>query len=279
MFGRDSELATCTPYLEREEHVVLTGCGGIGKTALAEALAAHASSSLDFESVIYVDCEGLASAAALLERLLVPSDIPLDHRLWSLACPVLLFLDQLDDLVGTDGDEATSLLRTLASCWSITLLLTTRDTAFLRASTTPISSRSLHLVRLGPLDDASSRSLFRHASASAPTSDADLPSLIKKMDGLPLVILITAGFARTPGITVARILDHSVRSGLLPDGDGDRLSSWRRSFQASLRLAGREAELAGARSLLRLVATQVASVGLSDLIGVGSTLEFEATAW
>ncbi|MGX5697204.1 AfsR/SARP family transcriptional regulator [Agromyces soli] len=212
LIGRDADLAAVGTLLERHRLVTILGAGGLGKTRLAQAVAAAA----DAPAVIFVELAGvrdgddielaLGSALGLREarasRLADASSRPelrarIVDRLAEL--PTLLVLDNCEQVIES------------AAAWSAELLAAAPGLRLLATSRSPLAIGAEQVYPLEPLparlDGAAgpaARLFVERALAVRP--DAALPidaveRLCTRLDGLPLAIELAAARMRSMAVT------------------------------------------------------------------------------
>jgi predicted ATPase len=203
LIGRDGELAELEHRARTSRLVTIVGPGGVGKTALARAVADRLGSNyplgarfvdltrIDDEAVVpstIADQLGFDSFDALLSS---PNDRPL-----------LLLVDNCEHLLDA---VAATIVQVLGACHQPTVLATSRS---------PLELPGESIVSLAPLAvpaagaDAmtcASVQLFlarcRDAGANVGESElAVVVDLCRRLDGLPLAIEIAAARARTMSV-------------------------------------------------------------------------------
>ncbi len=229
LLGRDDDVREVERLLREHRLVTVLGAGGLGKTRLAQAVAAR----FPAPSVVVVELAGvrddddielaLGSALALREarsaRLADAASRPeLRQRLEARrgGAPTLLVLDNCEQII--DG----------AAGWAAELLASAPELTVLATSRSPLAIGAERVVPLAPLAVREGAAigpagrLFRDR-ALAVRPDAALPDdvvdrLCARLDGLPLAIELAA--ARVRSMSVAEIearLDN--RFALLSNGD------------------------------------------------------------
>jgi len=211
--GREQEVARLTKLLADARLVTLTGPGGAGKTRTA----VEAARGWEVGEAVFVEL------APIVDQTLIPSAIAvalgvaevageplLDAVVRSLRSRrVLLVLDNCEHVVVGCAVAAEQLLR---ACPALTVLATSRE---------PLNAGGEVLQRLAPLEPAEAAALFvERASAAEPgfaarqTERADLESICRQLDGLPLAIELAAPYVRMLSLKeLAARLDQ--RFGLL----------------------------------------------------------------
>ena len=212
LIGRGDEIAQVVDRLARRRLVTLIGPAGIGKTALAQAVATDVAASYELGSHVVdltrVDAADAVAGAiagqlgfASFEALLVsPSDQT-----------VLIIIDNCEHVTAAAADAVAALLET---CNAPTVLATSRS---------PLDLPDESLVVLGPLGlpapgavDAANDSvrlfLERAGDHGAAVPDDQLDAVVRlcrHLDGVPLAIELAAARARTmhPAEILARLAD------------------------------------------------------------------------
>jgi len=202
---------------------VISGMGGVGKTALA-VRATHLSRALFPDGCLFIDLHGYSEASAvptadaldrLLRRLGVPAEsIPLDADDRAAAfrdrlegARVLLFLDNVRDVA-----QVTPLLPAASGC---RVLITSRSNLS--------SLEDADRVRLGPLllPDATDlvTALASERLAAAGVPDAEFGAIARWCGCLPLAIRIAAARIRDDPWPDRPWLGETDRLDLLDDGE------------------------------------------------------------
>ena len=200
--GRETDVTGVLKALSTHRLVTLTGPGGVGKTTLAQVVAARSR-----RPAVYVVALAEVSPGADLVRVLLdvvggPGVVDGDPRrdlVAALAQPgTVLVLDNCEHLADEMADLIGSLL---GACPDLRVLATSRR---------PLDLAAEHVHRLESLDTASSTKLFRvRALAARPgqvIDDDDLDELLTRLEGIPLAIELAA--ARTRSLSVGQIAER-----------------------------------------------------------------------
>ena len=198
--GREDDVAAVLKALSTYQLVTITGPGGVGKTTLAQAVAARSRRPAVYVAALADVAPGADLIRVLLDALGSPPVAEADSRRSlgaALASPgTFLVLDNCEHV----AEEVADLIGPfLASCTGLRVLTTSRR---------PLDLGAEHVHRLQPLDHASSAGLFRvRALAARPgqmIDEADLELLLDLLEGIPLAIELAA--ARTRTLSVGQIL-------------------------------------------------------------------------
>ena len=200
--GREADVTGVLKALSTHRLVTLTGPGGVGKTTLAQVVAARSR-----RPAVYVVALAEVSPGADLARVVldaiggsaVVNGDPHRDLAAALSQPgTVLVLDNCEHLAGEAADLIGSLL---VACPDLRVLATSRR---------PLDLAAEHVHRLEALNATSSAELFRaRALAARPDQvidDDDLGELLSRLEGIPLAIELAA--ARTRSLSVGQIAER-----------------------------------------------------------------------
>ena len=214
--GRAGELAGIEELLSSARLVTLVGFGGLGKTRLAQEIAARIGDRLA-DGVWYVDLTSIADADVLAHTIVAaggltvsPDRDPIEH--------LLSLLDEREALVVIDNCEhlvdgvATLVAKLVAAAPHVRVLATSRVSL-------GVIGEAVWTVH--PLEPVSDVELFvDRARVVCPgfvvdeTNRAEIERLCEQLDRIPLTLEMAA--ARLAVMSVAQIADHlDDRFGLL----------------------------------------------------------------
>ncbi|MEO3973543.1 BTAD domain-containing putative transcriptional regulator [Streptomyces sp. CAU 1734] len=205
--GRDAAVTAITGLLATARLVTLTGPGGVGKTRLAEAVAAGVADGFP-DGVRMVPLAGSMKPAEQLSAALGireegaagPVEALRSRRL-------LLLLDNCEHVVDAVADV---MRRILAAAPGVTVLATSRE---------PIGLAGETVWTVPPLSQSDAERLFaRRAAAAAPgfavtaENAAAVAEICRRLDRLPLALELAATRVRALGVReIAARLDDRFR--------------------------------------------------------------------
>ena len=211
LVGRERELTEIAGLLSTTRLVTLTGVGGVGKTRLAIRSAANAAEKFP-AGVRLVECASLRDAggvAIAVAGVLAVAQQPGQSIMQSVIGAVgdrrmLLVLDNCEQVI---IDTAEFAERILASCPSVTLLATSRETLSVEGEQVwPV----FPLV-CGGIQSAGVQLFVERARGVAPDFAPDpeleaISDICRRLDGIPLAIELAA--ARTRAMSCTQIRDR-----------------------------------------------------------------------
>ncbi|SKA89017.1 Predicted ATPase [Agreia bicolorata] len=239
MIGRDGDARRVLDLLGRHRLVTLLGSGGLGKTRLAQDVAARAA--LAGSSVAVVELASIASGddvGLLIASTLGIREVQSARRIGDPIVVPDVRRRILDALVGNPAHGAQPTLLVLDNCehvidaaaiWAADLVAASTELTILCTSRSPLSIAAEQVYPLQPLpsasDDASPAAAVTlfvdRARAARPSVRLPLnvvERLCSRLDGLPLAIELAA--ARVRSFSVEEIEGRLVdRFGLLTSGD------------------------------------------------------------
>jgi predicted ATPase/DNA-binding SARP family transcriptional activator len=239
MVGRDDDARRVLELLGRHRLVTLLGSGGLGKTRLAQDVAARAVEA--GSSVAVVELASIASGddvGLLIASTLGIREVQSARRIGDPIVVPDVRRRILDALVGQPAHGAQSTLLVLDNCehvidaaaiWAADLVAASRELTILCTSRSPLSIAAEQVYSLQPLPStsrdaspAAAVTLFvdraRAARPAVRLPLAVVERLCSRLDGLPLAIELAAARVRSFSVeeVEARLVD---RFALLTSGD------------------------------------------------------------
>ncbi len=208
LIGRDSELREVGESIALSPVTTLTGPGGVGKTALAIAVAAACSG--DFPDRVTVAWLGSVRSPELVAaevgaQLGLPQSGGQSYEdalaRWLADRDVLLVIDNCEHVLSAVADLVDALTARLPR---LRVLATSREPLWIEGEAT---------FRLAPLSAEPALQLFReragaraHGALDAEHAQRTLEEICRRLDGLPLAIELAA--ARVAGLAPDDIASH-----------------------------------------------------------------------
>jgi len=286
LFGRQLDQVLAQQLLLQGDGrlATLTGMGGIGKTALARAVARWAWQRNLFPGGVYfASLENLAAGETAAARLAAKLDLipgqgqtPEDALAAALGrpLPALLAADNCETAAGAGLEVLTALRR---RCPRLRILATGRR---------PLSLEGESLYRLPPLALNDAVAMFQHR-AGRPEKASERPTveaICRQLDRVPLHIELVASHRRTPA-EILDGLDDAARAHHLTAADRPDLPARQRSQLLSfyytwdrLRPAGQKTWAAFAAVFANGAGAEALQAVLGPAFDAGAGLE-EVVDW
>jgi predicted ATPase/DNA-binding SARP family transcriptional activator len=224
LVGRDAELDGLVGLLRAHRLVTLTGPGGVGKTRLAQRLAAETWDEFGGE-VFVVELAALGDPASTVAAVATAVDVH-PRQYLSMEETLSEYLRERRALLLLDNCEhlraavASLVERLLNSCPAVTVLSTSREVLGLpgehvwRVEPLAVADADADLAAVG--DAPAVRLFVERAAASRPGFElgADnapaVGEIVRRLDGLPLAIELAAARLRvmSPSALAERLDDH-----------------------------------------------------------------------
>lgn len=209
LVGRDRDLTEVMDLLANSRLVTLVGPGGVGKTALAQAVAAREAEHLR-DGIVFVSLAAVQEPGDVIHELRRDADLegadPAEET-------ILASLADLDALIVVDNcehviDEAARLVGDIARRPGRARIVAT--------SRERLAIPGEQVWRVEPLDDTAARDLLVARTCAvhpgfelAPGDEAPLERLLTMLDRLPLAIEMAA--ARLSAMGVGELVEHLTR--------------------------------------------------------------------
>ncbi|MDX8053520.1 NB-ARC domain-containing protein [Lentzea sp. BCCO 10_0798] len=218
--GHEDKLAALDAMATQPGVVVVSGSGGVGKTALTVHWAHTRRSS--FPGVLFVDLQGFSDGAVLdassvVDRFLQGLGVPPDrianpeHRLAKLQSllsgrRLLVVLDNVRDV-----DQIHRLLPLFSSC--VVVVTSRSKLSGLAARLAP------RRIPIGPLEAEEASRLLLDRIGERIGSGGELVELTRVCGGLPIALKVLANHIATrPGVRLGAFVDHFRERGVLDIG-------------------------------------------------------------
>ncbi|MFN8504169.1 CHAT domain-containing protein [Kouleothrix sp.] len=265
--GRQREIHHITGLLRSHRCVSITGFGGMGKTALAEAAGRWQHERARWpDGVVLVELRAVQRAAdargaiarALTDQAhivagdqakIAESNIALAQALRDLH--MLLILDDVDALIEADPTGLTDILRQLLGTRALRLLLTSRHSV-----TQQIVHRTILLPRLVPEEAFVAFRSYAPPDSWGKFTDVDraaLPELLQLLDGYPFPIRLAAAYLQQQGCGIAGLVQKLRKQPHVPMQYQGEQANRETSLVATLNLSYQALPLA-AQQLLPVLA-------------------------
>ncbi len=224
LIGRDAELRSALSRLRAQEHVALTGPGGVGKTAIARTVAAELIDEFA-GGVWWVDLESVTEPGLALQTIAAAMGTPVDGHI---RASLERRFEAMSSLLVLDGVEPPRNIDPATADWLWAQPVTVLATARTPLAGVPVSEvRPLPVPRSGSdpetMASLAAVSLFiQRAGAVRPGYDlrADpqlLADAVAATGGVPLEIELAAARLRTTDL--ATLAGRSLGDPPSPTGD------------------------------------------------------------
>ena len=235
LIGRDALLADLARHVLDQRLLTLTGPGGVGKTSVAQQLAAQLAAARTFaDGIRWVDLAALSNAAALAQAIALACGLKEQRDtavIETLADGLqskraLLVLDNCEHLRAACAEIC---VRLLAACPQLHILATSR---------TPLRLAAELRCPIPPLDSAAAVALFNlRATAHQPSAITQhtasaVVTICTQLDGVPLAIELAA--ARVALLSVTQIAARMAQSLSLLTSRATNRPQRQRSLRAVL---------------------------------------------
>lgn len=235
LIGRDALLADLARHVLDQRLLTLTGPGGVGKTSVAQQLAARLGATHSFaDGICWVDLATLSDPAALAQAIALACELK-EQRDTALIETLVDALQSKRALLVLDNCEhlraacAEICARLLAACPRLHILATSRA---------PLGLAAELRCPIPPLDSAAAVALFNlRATAHQPSAITQhtasaVVAICTQLDGVPLAIELAA--ARVALLSVTQIAARMAQSLSLLASRATNRAQRQRSLRAVL---------------------------------------------